>query len=142
MKIDVVSKLPPPSNVKPLRSFLRHTRFYERFIKGFSQIDKPLSNLLCVDRPFNFDKKYNQVFQTLRDVLTSAPILITPDWSQPFKLTCDASNVALGAMLGQKKDKLIHHIYYASKTLNEAQENYTTTKKELLVVVFRDRKVL
>ena len=58
-KIDVVSKLPPPSNVKPLRSFLGYVEFYRRFIKGFSQIAKPLCNLICVDEPFNFDEKYN-----------------------------------------------------------------------------------
>ena len=63
-------------------------------------------------------------------------ILFTFDWSQPFELMCDASDVAIGAMLGQKKDKVIHSIYYASKTLNEAQENYRTTEKKLLAVVF------
>ncbi|KAA0060859.1 Retrovirus-related Pol polyprotein from transposon 17.6 [Cucumis melo var. makuwa] len=74
----------------------------------------------------------SDVFQTLKDALTSVPILITPDWSQPFELICDR----VMAMLGPKKDKVIYLIYYASKTLNEAQKNYTTTKKELLAVVF------
>ncbi|TYK01096.1 Retrovirus-related Pol polyprotein from transposon 17.6 [Cucumis melo var. makuwa] len=74
----------------------------------------------------------SDVFQTLKDALTSVSILITPDWSQPFELICDR----VMAMLGPKKDKVIYLIYYASKTLNEAQKNYTTTKKELLAVVF------
>ena len=113
-----------------------HAGFYKRFIKGFFQIAKPLCNLLCIDQPFNFDEKCNQTFQTFKDALVSTPILTTPDWSQPFELMCDVSDVAVGAMLGQMNDKVIHPIYYVSKTLNEAQENYTSTEKELLVIVF------
>ena len=80
------------------------------------------------------------MFQTLKDTLTSAPILIILDWSQPSKLTYDVSDVAIRAMLGQKKNKVIHPIYYAIKTLNKAQENYTTIEKELLAVVFAMEK--
>lgn len=132
-KIDAVSKLPPSSDVKPLRSFLRHARFYRRFINEFFKIVKPLSNMIYVNQPFNFDEKYHQAFQTLRDVLTSASILISPDWSQPF-------DMAVKAMLCQKKDKVIHPICYTSKTFNEAQENCITTEKELLMIVFAIEK--
>jgi hypothetical protein len=59
-----------------------------------------------------------------------------PDWSFPFEIVCDASDYVVGAVLGQRKDKKPHVIYYASRTLNSAQMNYTTTKKELLAVVF------
>ncbi|KAM1764041.1 hypothetical protein ACFX11_003324 [Malus domestica] len=69
-------------------------------------------------------------------MLTSAPIIVLPDWSLPFELMCDASDYALGAVLGQRKDKKPHVIYYASQTLNDAQLNYSNTEKELLVVVF------
>ncbi|KAM2411779.1 hypothetical protein ACFXTH_030097 [Malus domestica] len=69
-------------------------------------------------------------------MLTSAPIIIPPDWSLPFELMCDASDYAIGAVLGQRKNKKPHVIYYASRTLNDAQLNYSTTEKELLVVVF------
>ncbi|KAM2294963.1 hypothetical protein ACFX1S_034816 [Malus domestica] len=69
-------------------------------------------------------------------MLTSAPIIVPPDWSLPFELMCDASDYALGAVLGQRKDKRPHAIYYASRTLNDAQLNYSTTEKELLAVVF------
>ncbi|KAL0561437.1 hypothetical protein IC582_001864 [Cucumis melo] len=91
VNIDVVSKLPPPSNVKPLKSFLGHVGFYRRFIRGFSHIAKLLSNQLCDDQPYNFDEKCNQMLQTRKDVLTSAPILITLDWSQPFEIMCHTS---------------------------------------------------
>ncbi|KAI5324089.1 hypothetical protein L3X38_033162 [Prunus dulcis] len=75
-------------------------------------------------------------FNTLKRELTSAPIIMAPDWSVPFELMCDASNYAIGAVLGQRVNKLPHVIYYASWTLNYAQLNYSTTEKELLVVVF------
>ncbi|KAD4888160.1 hypothetical protein E3N88_20233 [Mikania micrantha] len=73
---------------------------------------------------------------TWADLQMNAPILIAPDWSQPFELMCDASDFAVGAVLGQRVDKDFHPIYYASKTLDAAQENYTTTEKELLAVVY------
>ncbi|KAM1845097.1 hypothetical protein ACFX13_019430 [Malus domestica] len=69
-------------------------------------------------------------------MLTSAPIIVPPDWSLPFELMCDAFDYALGAVLGQMKDKQLHVIYYASRTLNDTQLNYSTTEKELLAVVF------
>ncbi|CAL9025480.1 unnamed protein product [Prunus brigantina] len=77
-----------------------------------------------------------EAFTTLKKELTSAPIIIAPDWSLPFEIMCDASDFAIGAVLGQKKNKLPHVIHYASRTLNDAQLNYSTTEKELLVVVF------
>ena len=66
----------------------------------------------------------------------SAPIIQSPDWSLPFELMCDASDYAVGAVLGQRRDKNPTVVYYASKTLNDAQRNYTTTEKEMLAVVF------
>ncbi|KAL6503686.1 hypothetical protein OROGR_025609 [Orobanche gracilis] len=75
-------------------------------------------------------------FEKWRKALTTAPVLITPDWSQPFEIMCDASDLAVGAALGQKRDKLFRVIYYASKTLDSAQSNYTTMEKEMLAVVY------
>ncbi|CAL2256064.1 unnamed protein product [Prunus armeniaca] len=75
-----------------------------------------------------------EAFTTLKKELTLAPIIIAPDWSLPFEIMCDASDFAIGAVLGQKKNKLPHVIHYASRTLNDAQLNYSTTKKELLAV--------
>ncbi len=75
-------------------------------------------------------------FLELKKRLVSAPIIVTPDWSLPFELMCDASDFAIGAVLGQRKDKVFRSIYYASKTLNDSQLNYKTTEKELLAVVF------
>ncbi|KAL6333014.1 hypothetical protein AAG906_020034 [Vitis piasezkii] len=96
-KVELIVKLPPPTNVKGIRQFLGHAGFYRRFIKDFSKMSKPLCELLVM---------------------------------------CDASDLAMGAVLGQREDGKPYVIYYASKTLNEAQRNYTTTEKELLAVVF------
>ena len=134
-KIEAIEKLPPPS-VKGIRSFLGHAGFYRRFIKDFSQIAKPLSNLLVQGIPFEFDSQCLHAFTVLKDKLISAPIVVAPDWSFPFELMCDASDFAIGAVLGQKREKIFQVIYYASRTLNDAQLNYATTEKELLAIVF------
>ena len=89
-----------------------------------------------LDNPFVFDENCQQAFETLKNRLTTAPIITPPDSELPFELMCDASDIAIGAVLGQKKGNLHHVIYYASKVLNEAQRNYTTTEKELLAVVY------
>ncbi|KAL5560290.1 hypothetical protein UlMin_036501 [Ulmus minor] len=135
-KVETIEKLPPPVSVKGIRSFLGHTGFYRRFIKDFSKIAKPLCNLLEKDRKFDFDEGCLKAFLELKQKLSSAPVIVAPDWAAPFELMCDASDVAVGAVLGQKRNRVFHSIYYASKTLQGAQLNYTVTEKELLAVVF------
>ncbi|VVA28497.1 PREDICTED: LOW QUALITY PROTEIN, partial [Prunus dulcis] len=135
-KIDTVEKLPPPTIVKGIRSFLGHAGFYRQFIQDFSKIMKPLCNLLLKDVEFNFDSRCLKAFNVLKEKLTSAPVIVAPDWDLPFEIMCDASDYAVGAVLGQRRNKLLHVIYYVSRTLNDAQRNYTTTEKELLVVIF------
>ena len=135
-KIEAIENLPPPSSVKGIRCFLGHAGFYRRFIKDFSQIAKPLSNLLVQGIPFEFDSQCLQAFTVLKDKLISAPIVVAPNWSFPFELMCDASDYAIGAVLGQKREKIFQVIYYARRTLNDAQLNYATTEKELLAIVF------
>ena len=85
-KIEAIEKLPPPSSVKGIRSFLGHTGFYRRFIKDFSRIAKPLSNLLVHGTPFEFDEQCVRAFSVLKDKLVSAPIVVAPDWDLPFEL--------------------------------------------------------
>jgi hypothetical protein len=135
-KIEVIEQLPPLVNIKGIRSFLGHCGFYHRFIKDFSHIAKPLTNLLAKDVPFEFDDTYLKSFNILKEALISAPIIQPPDWSIPFEIMCDASEYAMGVVLGHTKDKKHHTIAYASKTLTGAQLNYATTEKELLAVVF------
>ncbi|XP_058222978.1 uncharacterized protein LOC131332701 [Rhododendron vialii] len=135
-KIDLISNLPTPKCVKDIRSFLEHVGFCRRFIKDFSAISRPLCHLLVKDAPFEWTSACEQAFVKLKASLTSPPIVQPPDWSLPFELMCDASDYAVGVVLGQRKDKHPYVIHYASKTLNDAQVNYTTTEKELLAIVF------
>nr|GFA68753.1 reverse transcriptase domain-containing protein [Tanacetum cinerariifolium] len=81
-----------------------------------------------------------RTFRTLKEKLTEAPILIAPNWDQPFELMCDASDYAVGDVLGQRVEKHFRPIHYASKTMNQAETNYTTTEKEMLVVVYAFEK--
>ncbi|GKC16055.1 reverse transcriptase domain-containing protein [Tanacetum coccineum] len=104
-KVDVIAKLPYPTTVKGVRSFLGHA-----------------------------------AFQTLKKKLTEAPILIAPDWDLPFELMCDASDFAIGAVLGQRHEKHFKPIHYASKTMNEAESHYTTMEKEMLVLPYLEQK--
>lgn len=135
-KIEAISKLPYPTTVKAIRSFLGHAGFYRRFIKDFFKIARPITQLLVKDAPFDFYQECKDAFDQLKQELTQAPIMVTPNWKLPFEIMCDASDYAVGAVLGQRLNKHFQLIYYASKTLNPAQENYSTTKKELLAVVF------
>ncbi|GJX35000.1 reverse transcriptase domain-containing protein [Tanacetum coccineum] len=139
-KIDVISKLPHPTTVKGIRSFLGHAGFYRRFIKDFSKISRPMTHLLEKNTPFIFSEDCILAFQTLKKKLTEAPILIAPNWDQPFEIMCDASDYAIGAVLGQRIEKHFRPIHYASKTMTEAESNYTTTEKEMLAVVYAFEK--
>lgn len=126
-KVDLIQKLSNPRIVKDVRSFLGHADFYRRFIKSFSQIARPLCELLGHDHQFEWTNECQLAFDSLKCHLTTAPIIRPPDWALPFKLMCDASDFAIGGVLGQRKDKVPYVIHYASKTLNNAQLNYTTT---------------
>ncbi|CAL9029904.1 unnamed protein product [Prunus brigantina] len=128
--------MPSPTSVKEVHSFLGHAGFYRRFIKDFSKIARPLCNLLAKDMDFVFDQNCENAFNALKKMLTTALIIIPLDWSLPFELMCDASDYAIGAVLGQRVDKKPHAIYYASRTLNDAQLSYSTTEKELLAIIF------
>jgi hypothetical protein len=103
-KVETVEQLPPPMDVKSLRSFLGHAGFYRRFIKDISKITKPLTQLLQKDVAFDFDEKCLAAFRTMKSALVSAPIIQPPDWSQPFEVMCDASDYVVGPVLGQRKE--------------------------------------
>ena len=90
-KIEVTELLPPPINIRGIRSFLGHAGFYRRFIKDFSYIARPLTNLLAKDVPFEFDDACLKSFNILRKALIFAPIIQPPDWSLPFEIMCDTS---------------------------------------------------
>jgi len=135
-----MTSIQAPNIVNSVRSFLGHAGFYRRFVKDFSKIARPLTALLCKDVKFNFSAECHAAFNHIKNALVSAPIVQPPDWNLPFEIMCDASDYAVGAVLGQKKDNRLHVIHYASRTLDDAQRNYATTEKELLAVVFAFEK--
>jgi len=94
-KVEIIEKLPPPKIVKGIRSFLDHAGFYRIFIKDFSRIAKPLSNLLNKDTPFKFDVECLYAFELLKQKLISTHVIIAPDWNLGFELMCDASDYAI-----------------------------------------------
>ncbi|RDY12548.1 Retrovirus-related Pol polyprotein, partial [Mucuna pruriens] len=116
IKIDIITSLPNPTSVRVVCSFLGHAGFYRRFIKNFNKTTLSLSKLLQKDVEFKFDQPCIEAFLELKSRLTSTPILQAPDWKFPFELLCDASNLALGAILGQRArvGKSVHVIAYAS----------------------------
>nr|GEZ09798.1 reverse transcriptase domain-containing protein [Tanacetum cinerariifolium] len=139
-KVDVITKLPHPTLVKGIKSFLGHAGFYRRFIKDFSKIARPMTQLLEKYALFIFSPECVDAFRTLKTKLYEAPILIAPNWDMPFELMCDASDFSIGAVLRQRQDKHFRPIHYANKTMTEAESKYTTTKKEMLAVVYAFEK--
>ncbi|XP_071926075.1 uncharacterized protein [Coffea arabica] len=109
-------------------------RVYYCFLDGCS--GAPLFKLLQKDMPFDFTNECKVAFDKLKESLTSPPVIQPPDWNLPFEIMCDASDYAVGAVLGQRIGRAPHAIYYASRALSGAQLNYSTMEKELLAVVF------
>ncbi|GKF03049.1 reverse transcriptase domain-containing protein [Tanacetum coccineum] len=99
-----------------------------------------MTHLLEKETPFVFSNECIEAFNILKKKLTEALILVAPDWDLPFEIMCDASDYAVGAVFGQRKTKHFQPIHYASKTMTDAQEHYTITKKELLAVVYAFEK--
>nr|GEV54651.1 hypothetical protein [Tanacetum cinerariifolium] len=139
-KVDVIAKLPHPTTVKGVWSFLGHAGFYRRFIQDFSKISRPMTHLQEKNTPFIFSEDCIKAFQTLKKKLTEATILIAPNWDLPFELMCDASDFAIGAVLGQRHEKHFKPIHYASKMMTDTESNYTTIEKEMLAVVYAFKK--
>ena len=126
-KVVIIKTLFPPTTFKGIRSFLGHASFYRRFIKDFSNISIPLRRLREKDANFDFGESCKSAFDEIKSKLVTALIIEIPDWNNDFEIMSDASDYAMGAVLGQRIENTFKAIYYASKTFNEAQENYTTT---------------
>jgi len=135
-KIKSVKEFPTPKCPKDIKSFLGLISYYRRFIPEFSKLSKPLTSLLKKDVSFLWSNEEQLAFEILKSKLITAPVLIYPDFSKSFNLTCDASNYAISAILSQGPVGKDHPIAYASRTLNKCETNYSTTEKELLAIVW------
>ena len=134
--MEAISKLPPPINVSEIRSFLGLVGYYRRFVKKFSDKAAPLNALLRKDQAWKWTQECQYAFETLKGEITSRPVSAYPDFSKPFRLYTDASNIGLVAILAQKQEGKEKIICCASWTLNNAETNYSTTKKECLAIVW------
>ena len=99
-KVSIIKTLLPPTTVKGIRSFLGHAGFYRRFIRNFSKIARPLCRLLEKGTKFNFDESCQSSFEEIRSRLVEAPIMAKLDWNKEFEIMCNASDYAMGAVLG------------------------------------------
>ena len=137
-KIKLILELPPPTNFKGVQWFTWHIRYYWRFICMYTELARPLYKLLLA---FEWTYECQKAYDALKQALASTPILWAPNWDLIFHVHIDASNFAIRCMLVQPgKHKLDHPIYFASRQLNEAERNYTTTKREGSSMVYAVKK--
>ena len=125
--VAIIKTLLPPPILKGIRSFLGHAGFYRRFIRDFSKISSSLCRLLEKDAKFDFDESCKAAFEEINSKLVIAPLMVTLDGNKELEIMCDASDYAIGAVLGQRTKKIFRAIYYTKKTFTEAKENYSTT---------------
>jgi hypothetical protein len=136
-KVGVIKELLPPTTVRGIRSFLGQATYHRKFIWMYAEITRPLYLLLKKGEKYVWTKSCQKAFEEVKKRLTTTPILITPNWSMDFHVHCDASNIAIGAVLAQNihgdRDSPIH---YASRLLNSAEKNYSTTEREALAMIY------
>lgn len=137
-KISCVQKFPLPTTQKQIKQFLGLAGYYRKFIKDYSKIARPITKYLKKDARIDVkDPDYKESFETLKKLLTNSPVLAYPDFNKKFVLQTDASNFAVGAVLSQDG----HPICFASRTLNDHEQNYSTIEKELLAIVWATQQL-
>jgi hypothetical protein len=134
-KVDKVLKCPRPKNIHEVRSAVGLFSYYRRFMPDFSEIAKPLVTLTEKDRPFVWEDAQEDAFLKLKELLTKAPVLSYPLAEGQFILDTDASQVGIGAVLSQMQDGEEKVIAYGSRALSKSEQNYCTTRREMLSVV-------
>lgn len=135
-KIAAVLNFSTPKSPKEIKSFLGLAGYYRKFIPNFSKITLPLVKLLRKNVNYEWTSLQQSAFENLKLLLCSEPVLQYPDFTKEFYLTTDASNYAIGAVLSQNDPPNDLPIAYASRTLNKAESNYSTTEKELLAIIW------
>jgi hypothetical protein len=135
-KVHAISNFPTPKNRTDVKSFLGLAGYYRRFIPHFSKIAKPLNDLQKKDQQWKWEQEQIQSFQQLQSILTEEPVLQYPDFTKPFIVTTDASGFAIGAILSQGKVGEDKPIAYASRTLSDSEQNYSTIERELISIIW------
>ena len=134
-KCAAIQEFPTPKKVKHVRSFLGLAGYYRKFIKDFSKIAGPLIQLNKKDEPFLWTTECENAFQTLKEKLTSPPILAYPNYQDPYILQTDASGESIGMVLSQIQEDKERVIAFAGKRLTPAEKNYSTTEMEAVAVI-------
>lgn len=134
-KTEAISKFPTPSSKKEVQRFLGMCGWYRRFIRDFSKVAAPLTELTKAKIKFRWNESCEIAFSTLKQLLCTAPVLSTPDYTKPFSVSCDASDVALGAVLSQEYDGNERAIAYFSQKLSPSERKYSVTERECLAVI-------
>ncbi|KAK9729461.1 RNase H-like domain found in reverse transcriptase [Popillia japonica] len=142
-KVSAIVDYPTPKTTTQIKRLIGLVGYYRRFLKNFSALSSPITDLLRgrkKGQPITWTPEADKAFQEIKTALTTAPVLASPDFPQPFLINCDASDIGVGAVLYQAADGIEHPVAYASKNLNAAQRKYSTTEKELLAVIFAVEK--
>ncbi len=135
-KVEAVRNFPVPNKVENVRLFLEITGYYRQYIKEYARIAQPLTFLLRKGVEFTWGSEQQQAFETLKDKLSSSPVLIFPDYSKEFILCTDASDIGLGGILMQERNGKPQPITYASRLCTTAERNYSITERETLSVIY------
>jgi len=136
VKVQGVADWPTPTRVKEIQSFLGFVNFYRRFIRSFSDTARPLHALTRKSKKWSWGPPEQKAFEALKTAVTSAPVLAFPSDTGPFRLECDASNFATGAVLSQQQeDGAFHPIAFMSKAFTDVERNYQIYDKEMLAII-------
>lgn len=136
-KIEAINKYPPPCTKRELMRFLGMVGYYRNFCRNFSEVVAPLTDLLKASRTFVWSSTSQNVFENVKTLLTSAPVLAAPQWDRPFKMHVDASKVGAGAVLLQDDDEGVEHpVCFFSRKFLSYQLNYSVIEKEALALVW------
>jgi hypothetical protein len=137
VKVAGVAEWPEPLNKREVQSFLGFVNFYHRFIKDFSHHARPLFNLTRKEQKWKWDSAEASAFRKLKELVTSALVLVTPADDQPFRIELDSSNFATGMVLSQllSEDAKWHPVAFLSKSLSETEHNYEIHDKKMLAIM-------
>jgi hypothetical protein len=139
-KVRAIEQYPTPQTVRDVRAFIGLAGYYRRHVRNFAEIAKPLTTVTKKEVPFKWTVEQQQAFDKLKQILSTEPLLIYPDFSQPFTVACDASTKAVGAVLSQMRNGEDRPIAYCSRQLNSAESKYSITELELLALIFATKQ--
>jgi len=141
-KIRAIEEYPIPKTVRDIRAFIGLAGYYRRHVPNFAEMAKPLTSLTKKEVPFEWTSEQQTAFERLKQILSTEPLLVYPDFSQPFIVACDASTKAVGAILLQVRNGEERPIAYCSRQLNPAESRYSTMELELLALLFATKQFI